>query len=49
MFDVGHNLSLVVQLTPRMSLGFVQAFNQALHVSAVDLKFNPFLMSEDRV
>ena len=49
MFDVIHNLGLVMHLTPRMSLSLVQAFNQTLHVSAGDLKFNPILMTEERV
>ena len=49
MFDAAHNLSLVMHLTPRVSLGLVQAFHQTLHVSAGDLRFNPFLMTEGHV
>ena len=44
VFDVAHDLCLVMHLASRVSMGLVQAFDQTLHVSAGDLKFNPFLM-----
>ena len=44
----GH-LASKVSRHMRMSLSLVQAFNQTLHVSAGDLKFNPILMTEERV
>ena len=49
MFDVVHNLCLVMLLAPSVSLSLVQAFNQTLHVSAGNVKSNPLLMTEDRV
>ena len=49
VLDVVHHLGLVVLLTPSMSLSLVQAFNQILHLSAGDLKFNPFFRTQGRV
>ena len=44
MFDVVHDLCLVMTLPTSVALSLVQAFDQTFHISVGDIKFYPFLI-----